>query len=379
LTPGFRRQRAPHEKSSKRVICYLTESAGDWGGASRVLFSNLRLIDRTRFEPIVLLPSKGPGLPLLDQMGVQYVIWGRQHEPKGIARYVADIAAAVRLFRQRRVDLLHINGANYWRPAEILAAKLLRIPIVTHYHVVVDKPGPFVTFSNLIVAVSAYTAAASEPKSVSKVVVHNSVVLSRFDQARDVRAELDISSDSVVVSFVGQIRDIKGVDLFIRMAHALPGPTIRFLIVGECRDPDRYPGSYTEDRLRQEIGNDSRIRYIGYRSDVENIFLTSDIVVVPSRGGEPFGLITIEAGACRTPIVATRDGGLPEVISHGENGYLVEREDVAGLVHHTALLIADEGLRQRMGERARQIVEERFTAQPVRTLEGAYDRLLSRS
>lgn len=363
----------------KHIICYLTESAGDWGGASRVLFSNLRLIDRTRFEPIVLLPARGPILPLLQQIDVQYVIWGREHEPKGLVRYAADIAAALRFFRQRHVDLLHINSANYWRPAEILAAKLLRIPIVTHYHVVVDKPGPFVKFSDLIVAVSAYTAEASEPKAVPKAVVHNSVVLSRFDQARDIRGELGLSAENVVVSFVGQIRDIKGVDLFIRLAHAIAGPSTRFLIVGECRDPARYPGSYTEERLRQEIGEDSRIRYVGYRADVENIYRATDIVVMPSRGGEPFGLITIEAGASRKTIVATRDGGLPEVICHGENGFLVEREDLAGLVHYTTLLIADERLRQRMGDKARQIVEERFTAQPVRSLEQAYDRLLSRT
>jgi L-malate glycosyltransferase len=364
-------------KPHKQVICFLTESAGDWGGASRVLFSTLRLIDPTRFEPLVLLPSKGPGLPLLDQIGVPYIIWGKAHEPAGAVRYAMDIAKSIRLFRNRRVDLLHINGANYWRPAEILAAKLMRIPVVTHYHVVVDKPGPFVKFSNLIVAVSAYAAAASEPKAAPKVVVHNSVVLTRFDQSRDIRAELGLSTDNVVVSFVGQIRDIKGVDLFIRMAHALPGSSVRFLIVGECRDPERYPGSYTDERLRKEIGDDSRIRYVGYRADVENIFRTSDIVVVPSRGGEPFGLITIEAGACRRPVVATRDGGLPEVVCHGENGFLVGREDLAGLVHHTGLLIADEKLRQRMGARARQIVEERFTEQPVRTLEHAYDQLLS--
>lgn len=367
------------KKPDKQVICYLTESAGDWGGASRVLFSNLQLIDRTRFEPIVLLPAKGPILSMLEQFELEYVIWGRAHEPKGLMRYVADIAAAVRFFRQRGVDLLHINGANYWRPAEIIAAKLLRIPIVTHYHVVVDKPGPFVKFSDLIVAVSAYTATASEPRSMPKAVVHNSVVLRRFDHARDIRTELGLAADSVVVSFVGQIRDIKGVDLFIRMARAIPGTSNRFLIVGECRDPERFPGSYTEDRLRKEIGDDSRIRYVGYRADVENIFRTSDIVVVPSRGGEPFGLITIEAGACRTPIVATRDGGLPEVISHGENGFLVDREDLAGLVHYATMLIADGKLRQRMGQMARAIVEDRFTERPVRMLEEAYDRLLSRT
>jgi len=365
------------KKSDKKVICYLTESAGDWGGASRVLFSNLRLIDRTRFEPLVLLPSKGRVLPLLDQIGVPYVIWGQAHEPEGAFRYAMAIAASIRLFRRRRVDLLHINGANYWRPAEVLAAKLLRIPIVTHYHVVVDKPGPFVKYSDLIVAVSAYTAEASQPESIPKTIIHNSVVLARFDQARDIRDELDLSPDDVVVSFVGQIRDIKGIDLFIRLAHAITDPLIKFLIVGECRDPDKFPGSYTEERLRSEMGGDPRIRYVGYRSDVENVFRASDVVVMPSRGGEPFGLVIIEAGACRRPVVATRDGGVPEIIQQGENGFLVDRDDLAGLVQHTALLINDRELRQRMGQRARQIVEDRFTERPVRDLERAYDRLLS--
>ncbi len=362
--------------AAKHVICYLTESAGDWGGASRVLFSNLRLLDRARFEPLVLLPYKGRIVPLLDQMAVAYVIWGQAHEPKGIIAYARATAASIRLFRQRRVEVLHVNGANYWRPAEILAAKLLRVPIVTHYHVVVDKPGPFVKYSSLIVAVSAFTADASLPKSVPRTVVHNSVVLTRFDEAHDIREELGLAPQDVVVSFVGQIRDFKGIDLFIRMAHAVAAPSARFLIVGECRDPNRFPGSYTEERLRSEIGDDSRIRYVGYRSDVENIYRASDIVVMPSRGGEPFGLITIEAGASRRPVVATRDGGIPEVIQHGENGFLVEREDLAALAHYTAMLVDDPMLRQRMGERARQIVEERFTERPVRELERAYERLL---
>ena len=174
--------------------------------------------------------------------------------------------------------------------------------------------------------------------------------------AARIREELDLSPDDVVISFVGQIRDIKGIDVFIRMAHAISAPSAKFLIVGECRDPDRFPGSYTEKRLRSEMGNDTRIKYVGYRSDVENVYRASDIVVMPSRGGEPFGLVTIEAGASHRPVVATRDGGMPEVIVHGENGFLIERDDLAALVNCTTLLIDNRELRQRMGERARQIV-----------------------
>jgi len=362
-------------ESGKKVICYLSASSGDWGGASRVLFTNIKLIDRRRYEPIVLLPSEGPILPLLQQIGVRYTIWGEQHEPNGVTRYLRDIAAAVRFFRRNRVDLFHINHANYWRPAEMLAAKLLRIPVVTHYHVVVDRPGPFVKFSNLIAAVSEYTATHSEPRNVPKVVIHNSVSLERFDEASDVRSELGLSTEDVVVSFIGQIRAIKGIDLFIKMARRIPGEAVKFLIVGECRDPERFEGSYTEEQLRAEMGGDARIKYVGYRGDVQNIYRSSDIIVMPSRWGEPFGLINIEAGAARKPMVSTRDGGIPEIIRQGENGFLVDREDLAGLIHYTALLIEDRALRHRMGQRAREIVAEQFTDLPIRKLEQAYDSL----
>ena len=361
----------------KKVICYLSGSSGDWGGASRVLFTNIRQIDRSRYEPLLLLPSRGPILPVLEQLEVRYTIWGRQHEPNGIIRYVRDIIGAAIFFRRNRVDLLHINHANYWRPAEVLAAKLLRIPIVTHYHVVIKRPGPFVGFTDLIAAVSEYTAEDSEPKTVPKVVIHNSVSLERFDEALDVRSELGLSDEDVVVSFIGQIRTIKGIDLFIEMARRIPGRAVKFLIVGECRDPERFEGSYTEDRLRAEIEGDARIRYVGYRGDVQNIYRSSDIVVMPSRWGEPFGLINIEAGAARKPMVSTRDGGIPEIIRHGENGFLVEREDLAGLVHYTRLLVEDEALRHRMGQRAREIVETQFTDLPIRKLEAAYEGLIN--
>lgn len=360
----------------KKTICYLSASAGDWGGASRVLFTNLRLLDRSRYRPLVLLPKEGPILPVLDKLDIAYVLWGRQHEPEGVVGYLRNIVRAMRFYRKNSVDLLHINHANYWRPAEVVAAKLLRIPIVTHYHVVVNKPGPFVKFSTCIAAVSRYTATHSLPAATPKVVIHNSVDVNRYDNAKEIRGELGLDQDDVVVSFIGQIRDIKGVDLFIKMAHAITGDKVKFLIVGECRDPEIYHGSYTRKMLDDEIDGDNRILYTGYRSDVENIYASSDIIVMPSRWDEPFGLINIEAGAARKPMISTNVGGIAEIIRHGENGYLADGEDVASLTAYTRKLVEDRDLRLQMGERAREIVEEMFTTRPIRELERLYDSLL---
>lgn len=365
----------PLHRARRKVICYVSSASGDWGGASRVLFTNIRLLDRERYEPIVMLPSEGPILPLLNDLGVRYVLWGRLHEPRNPFSYARDIFRAIRFFNAEGVDLVHLNHSNYWRPAEMVAARLLRIPVITHYHLAVRDPGPFVRLSSLIAAVSEYSAQHSLPADTPKIVIHNSVSLERFDAARDARDELALGKRAVVVAFIGQIRRMKGIDLFIRMAERIPGDHVRFLIAGECRDPARYDGAYSETSLREMIAGDPRIRYAGYRTDIEHLYRSSDIIVVPSRWGEPFGLVNIEAGAARKPIVATRDGGIPEVIRHGENGFLVERDDLAGLVHYTERLIADEALRRAMGERARRIVEERFTSLPVRKLEQAYDRL----
>ena len=341
-----------------------------------MLFTNLELIDRQRYHPLVLLPSAGPIEPRLNRLGIRYQIWGELGEPERPLAYIGGVLRALRFFRRNRVDLLHINHAGYWRPSEIIAAKLARIPVITHYHRIVKEPGPFVKYSRLIVAVSEYAAKHSRPDWVRKAVIYNSVDVQRFDNANDVRGELGLSHEDVVVSFIGQIRTMKGIDLFIKMAHGINGERVKFLIVGECRDPQKYAGSYSEPQLRAEIGDDKRIKYVGYRSDVENIYRSSDLIVMPSRWDEPFGLINIEAGAARKPIIASRDGGIPEIVSHGENGFLVEREDLRGLIHHVKLLIDDGDLRRQMGERGRAIVERRFTHLPIRKLEEAYASLI---
>lgn len=81
------------------------------------------------------------------------------------------------------------------------------------------------------------------------------------------------------------------------------------------------------------------------------------------------GLINLEAGACRKPVVATRVGGIPEVVEDGVNGFLTEPGDIDALAEKVAALIADPNLRTRMGEAGRARVERDFTTRPVREFE----------
>lgn len=355
--------------SNKPVICFITNSAGDWGGASRVLFTNLRLLDQARLTPLLLLPKPGPIEAELDRLGIRYQVWGPLTEPGSPLAYVRGLARAWRFLRSERVAAIHLNGTFFWRPAELLAAQLLRIPCIAHYHVINAKPAPFIKHCRAAICVSRYTAQQSLPVNLPKPVIYNSINLARFDAGHDLRDALGIRADEVVVAFLGQIREIKGVADFIAMARQIPHPNARFLIAGECRDPQKFPGSYSERDLERLAAGDPRIRYIGYVKDVEDVYHTADIVVVPSRWQEPLGLINLEASACRKPVVATRVGGIPEVVEDAVNGYLVDPGDTAALAARVAALIADGGLRTRLGEAGRARVERDFTTRPVRDFE----------
>ena len=359
----------PEHVNNKPVVCFFTLSHGDWGGASRVLYTNLRLLDRDRLTPLLLLPRAGPIEDELMQRDLPYRVWGPLTETGNYVAYLRGFIRAWRFFRRERVAVIHVNGSNFWRPAELLAARLLGIPILAHYHVINDQPAPAMSWCRAAIAVSQYTADQSGPAGLAKPVIYNPVSLERFDAGRSLRAELGIAPEQVVVSFMGQIREIKGVADFIAMARRIRNPDARFLIAGECRDPKIIPDAYTEQNLKDLAGGDARILYIGYVKDVENVYHTSDIVVVPSRWQEPLGLINLEAGACRRPVVATRVGGIPEVVEDGVNGFLVAPGDMDSLAERVAQLIADPALRARLGETGRAKVEQSFTTQPVREFE----------
>lgn len=350
-------------------ICFFTNSCGDWGGASRVLYTNLWQLDTTRIDPVLVLPCKGPIEPELSAHGVRYEVWSHFTEPGSPVAYVRAFWKAWCFFRREQVEVIHVNGSNFWRPAELLAAKLAGIPILAHYHVINRSPSPAMRWCRAAIAVSRYTAEQSGPPELAKPVIYNPINLARFDAGHSLRSELGLAESDIVVAFLGQVREIKGVADFIAMARAINTPNARFLIAGECRDPQKFPGSYSPTDLERLAGGDTRVRYIGYRKDVENVYHTADIVVVPSRWQEPLGLINLEAGACCKPVVATRVGGIPEVIEDGVNGYLVAPGDIEALANRVAALIADPALLARMGQAGRSNVEKGFTARLVREFE----------
>jgi glycosyltransferase involved in cell wall biosynthesis len=175
------------------------------------------------------------------------------------------------------------------------------------------------------------------------------------DVARD---KLDLPRSAPVVAYVGRLTRIKRPDRLLDVARAVRRavPDVRFVICGDgdlgghMSGMDGGPGG--------DLGG--CLRLLGWRSDVETVYAAADVVLLTSDNeGAPVSLI--EAGLAGRPAVATRVGGVPDVVCHTVTG-LLAGPDARELAGHTVRLLRDERLRLRMGERARRWTTERFGA-----------------
>jgi N-acetyl-alpha-D-glucosaminyl L-malate synthase BshA len=176
---------------------------------------------------------------------------------------------------------------------------------------------------------------------------------------------------SHLVIHVSNFRPVKRVDLvvevFRRIAAKLPA---RLLLVGDGPELDR-----TRQLLR-ENGLADRAEALGEQDQVVSLLSASDLFLLPSAQ-ESFGLAALEAMACEVPVVASRVGGVPEVIEHGTTGFLHQLDDVEGMADSGVAVLSDNTLRRRIARTARDVVVERFCAERVVPMyERFYQRII---
>ncbi|HKF21396.1 MAG TPA: glycosyltransferase [Candidatus Angelobacter sp.] len=190
------------------------------------------------------------------------------------------------------------------------------------------------------------------------------------------RKQMNIPDHVPVITTVGNIRKVKGIDVLVEAAVEVSRarPDSVFLVVGRKSEEDHC--RELEARIAS-LGLATNFRLLGSREDVFAILRMSDIFCLPSRS-EGFSNALLEAMACRLPCVATDVGGNPEVLTHGETGLLVPIEDSAALARALMQLLSDRSLAGRMGLRAERVVESRFTSQAMmNTLVSVYQGLLA--
>jgi N-acetyl-alpha-D-glucosaminyl L-malate synthase BshA len=157
-----------------------------------------------------------------------------------------------------------------------------------------------------------------------------------------------------LVIHVSNLRPVKRIDavmeVFARISRNIDA---KLLLVGDG------PELGTAYRLGRELGVGHLVEALGAQEDIIPLLSASDVFLLPSQQ-ESFGLAALEAMACEVPVVASRVGGLPEVIEHGVTGFLHDPADLDGMAESALAVLRDEDLRQRIADAARRHVGERF-------------------
>ncbi len=175
------------------------------------------------------------------------------------------------------------------------------------------------------------------------------------------RAFLEANSippERAIVTQVSWVIPEKGISDFLETARLVTtqNRNVQFVLVGD----GAYREQYMKDTAAMGIGD--RVTWTGMVEDPfgEGVFAAADIVCQFSRWEEVFGWMIAEAMAHGKPIVATRVGGIPELVSEGLSGFLVERNDTADAAEKLMRLLQDSELRREMGEAGRKIVASKF-------------------
>jgi glycosyltransferase involved in cell wall biosynthesis len=356
------------------------------GGGERMAVTIAMRLDRARFERILCATREVEGqsfAPELAEAGVRVLSLKRRSKSALWAWW-----PLVELLRRERIDVLHAHkfGSNVWGT---VIGRAAGVPVLLAHEqswasARFSTAGPrFRRFvdrevvgrgSHLFFAVSRADRRRMvdvERVNPRRICVLPNAIPRGTRSGHDVRAELGIPREAPVVATVCQLRPEKALDLLVEAAGLVRRefPDVRVLIAGDGGE---------EPRLREQIaaaGLQENVLLLGTRRDVPDVLAAADVAVCSSDfEGTP--LSVMEYMAAGRPVVATRVGGLPELITHGVHGLLFERRDVDGLAGAVAELLRDPVRRRQMGEhaRARQLREFDLESS-VRRLEELYELL----
>src|SRR6266705_3500591 len=291
-----------------------------------------------------------------------------------------DLALATRMAEVSELydlDLLHVHYAIPHSVSALLARQMLaagpsqrRLPFVTTLHgtdiTLVGLDRSYLPITRYSIEESAGVTAISQylrEKTLKEFdiknhieVVYNFVNCDLYIRDADAaKRRLEYASpDEKVLVHLSNFRPVKRltdvVEIFDRVRKKIPS---KLLLVGD--GPDRSKAEW----LAVQKGIHDHVIFLGKQDRVQEQLAISDVMLLPSEL-ESFGLAALEGMACEVVPIATRVGGIPELIEHGKSGYLAEVGDVDTMARYAIELLGDESRLQEMGKACRGVAKSRF-------------------
>ena len=358
------------------IICYASV------GGSGVVATELGKVLATRGHSVHVISTEMPfrlgefraGLSFHQVLTPTYPLFREPQYLLSLANKVVQVA------REFRLDVIHAHYAVPHATAALLAKQVLASTLSSAPKLVATLHGTDITLVGNDPSYSEIVAYSIEQSDVVTAVSESlkedtrrelrvtrpiRVIPNFLDPGlhrRQVRPELRrhyADDDTRLVIHVSNFRPVKRIDLvmetFDRIRREVPS---RLLLVGDG------PELSTAYRLGRQLGITHLVDVLGAQEEVMPLLSIADLFLLPSSL-ESFGLAALEAMACELPVVASRVGGLPEVIEDGVTGFLHDPEDVAGMAATSVALLRDPVRRGAVGKAARERVINQFSADKV--------------
>src|SRR6266542_4413860 len=364
-------------------IVQLIEDLGS-GGAERLLYTNLKHIDRSRFQSEVITVFSGAThwKEPIEALGVEVTSLGCRNLrdlPKGVQRLR-------RILRSNQPDLIH---THLWAANVIgrVAGRLSRIPVISSIHNPDHEPDAWNDGAavsplkrRLARLMDLWTAHFGCERLVA---VSEYVKRSAHDRLRFPLERIDLLYNPIDIDqfhsgaphgrqkLVEELRLPEGSAVLLNVARVSPQKGLLYAIRALPAVREKYPEAYLVS-----LGIARYVRFLGVRRDIPDLLRCCGLFVCPSLY-EGLGISLVEAMASGRACVASQVGPIPEVIRHGVNGWLVPPADVRALADAVCLLLNDEERRKRLGAYAAESARPRFHPEAAaRKLEVVYEAAL---
>jgi glycosyltransferase involved in cell wall biosynthesis len=381
---------------SPRIHIAYLHPHSELAGGERILLDLCSGLDKSRFQPFVILPREGRLAELLRKSGSQVSIIPFRRDliagfPPAFSRpLISKISGQLKNWN---VDLLHLSD-SYLTVVGGLAARRVGIPVALTAHGPWDAHFFFQDVLNRLFLERIWfpTEYVHEALRRRKILPEKMLIKVPFGvdtkifspAAASARGKLGLSEDEFIVLRVARFDAVKDYPTFLRAADELLGryPQLHFIVLGG--NPLKIASESEQNRLAFETYLNerpqmkARFHVMGHQEDVTPFIAAADVVVSSSLS-ESFGLNLVEAMAMERPVVSTNVGGPSEIVVDGVTGCLVQSSDAHAMAAAVAELIENKNQRIAMGKRGRERVLEMFNlANFVKSMQHEYETTLRR-
>ncbi len=351
-------------------------------GGQKSMFALIRNLDKSRFEPLAIVPYEGELSASLESVGCKvFTMPLLPLKPKHYFQQISNIASLARIIRTQCISIVH---PDHERDAFIagIACKFTNAKMLWHVRLTRKVGTDKLTFSlaDKVIGIAEdvrnrFEGMASLDRKYNT--IYNGVDCDEFkpiDKAT-IKTKLGLEPNKFIITFAGQFKRGKGLMDLIAAAKLIDNDNHQFLLIGK-HESENFLAEMKEAISAANLENSVKI--MEFQSDIQNWFAASDIVVLPSHEGtEGMGRVLFEAMACGTAVIGTNISGVRQAISP-ETGLLVAEKSSQSLADAILKLMSDDDLRHSMELNGRQRALEFFDIKNhAMNVEKIYEQLIS--